>query len=135
MNLDEQIRPIRVGPGAAVGIDEVMIQEVVHAFYARIRTDPLLGPLFKRVIVGDWSIHLAHMCDFWSTVMLMTGRFKGAPMEAHARIAEIDSVHFEHWLLLFRETVAEVCPPDAGRLFVVKSEVMARSLMHGIAVE
>jgi hemoglobin len=122
----------RVGPGVAVGIDEAMIHEVVHGFYAQIRTDPALGPIFNR-IVDDWDVHLAKMCDFWSSVLLMTGRFKGAPMVAHARIPEIRPTHFARWLHVFKQTVERLCPPEAAALFVAKSEMIAQSLQLGIA--
>jgi hemoglobin len=109
-----------------------MIHELVHGFYGKIRRDPALGPIFNRV-VGDWDEHLAKMCDFWSSVLLMTGRFKGTPMAAHARIPDIRPTHFARWLHVFQQTAAEVCPPEAAALFVAKSEMIAQSLQLGIA--
>lgn len=124
----------RVGPGVAVGVTEGMIRDVVHGFYAKVRADPALGPVFNRVIPdGEWPAHLGKMCDFWSSVLLMTGRFKGAPMAAHARIADIRPTHFARWLHLFRQTVETLCPPAAATLFVAKSEMIAESLQLGIA--
>ncbi len=123
---------LRIGPGTFVGVSEEMIHELVHGFYAKVRTDPLLGPIFNRVI-HDWDTHLTKMCDFWSSVMLMSGRFKGAPMPAHIRIAEISGPHFERWLQLFRLTAHEVCPPDAAALFIARAEMIAQSLQLGIA--
>jgi hemoglobin len=125
----------RVGPGAAVGVTEAMIHEVVHTFYAGLRVDPALGPIFERVLGQDWDAHLAKMCDFWSSVLLMTGRFKGAPVAAHNRIAEIRPAHFARWLQLFRQTAEQLCPPEAAALFVAKSETIARSLQLAIAVD
>jgi hemoglobin len=122
----------RVGPGVAAGVTEQMIHELVHGFYAKIRRDPALGPIFNRV-VGDWDEHLAKMCDFWSSVLLMTGRFKGTPMAAHARIPDIRPTHFARWLHVFQQAAAEVCPPEAAALFVAKSEMIAQSLQLGIA--
>jgi hemoglobin len=110
-----------------------MIREVVHAFYAEIRRDPALGPIFKRVLGGDWDAHLAKMCDFWSSVLLMTGRFKGSPMAAHARISDIRATHFARWLHVFGQTAERLCPPPAAALFVEKSEMIAQSLQLGIA--
>jgi hemoglobin len=125
----------RVGPGVAVGVTEAMIHQVVHGFYGKVRKDPALAPVFNRVIPeAAWPAHLAKMCDFWSSVLLMSGRFKGTPMEAHARIADIRPTHFARWLHLFRQTVEELCPPDAAALFVAKSEMIAKSLQLGIAV-
>jgi hemoglobin len=128
-----------LAPGFAVGITEEMIHQVVHGFYARIRQDPALGPIFTGVIAEDaWPAHLEKMCDFWSSVMLMSGRFHGAPMPAHARIAGQDGQglngrHFARWLHLFAETVAEHCPPEAAALFVKKAQMIARSFQLGIA--
>jgi hemoglobin len=123
----------RVGPGVAAGVTEEMIQKLVHGFYAKIRQDPALGPVFNRVIGDNWDVHLAKMCDFWSSVVLMSGRFKGAPMAAHAAVAEIRPTHFARWLHVFHETADELCPPAAAALFVAKSEIIAQSLQLGIA--
>jgi hemoglobin len=122
----------RVSPGVAAGVTEQMIHDLVHGFYGKVRADPALGPIFNRVVSG-WDEHLAKMCDFWSSVLLMTGRFKGTPMAAHARIPEIRPTHFARWLYVFQQTAAEVCPPQAAALFVAKSEMIAQSLQLGIA--
>ncbi|MEQ4573888.1 MAG: group III truncated hemoglobin, partial [Gammaproteobacteria bacterium] len=46
--------------------DEVV--RLVHAFYARVRRDPELGPIFERH-VADWDAHLRHLVDFWSAML------------------------------------------------------------------
>ncbi len=122
----------QLAPGTAVGVDEALIHTVVHTFYARVREDDFIGPIFNRVI-ADWDEHLAKLCDFWSSVLLMSGRFRGAPMVAHVRIEEIAPAHFQRWLALFHQTVREVCPPDAAALFVARSDMIAQSLQFGIA--
>jgi hemoglobin len=122
-----------LGPGAGVGIDEAMIRAVVHGFYAKVRVDPVLGPIFSRVPADAWDAHLAKLCDFWSSVLLATRRFEGRPMQAHAAIPEISPPHFARWLELFRATVGEVCPPAAAKLFIAKAEMIAESLKLGIA--
>ena len=125
----------RVGPGVGAGVTEAMIQEVVYAFYAKVRRDPTIGPIFNREIPEDaWPAHLSKLCDFWSSVLLMTGRFKGTPMAVHANIPDIGAAHFARWLHLFQQTVDALCPPAAAALFVSKSEVIAQSLQLGIAV-
>ncbi len=123
----------RIGPGAHVGIDEAMIRNQVHTFYGRVRLDPVLGAIFNDAI-ADWDDHLDKLCDFWSTVLLMTGRFKGSPMAAHARRPDIQGAHFPLWLDLFERTAREVCPPPAADLFVEKSRMIGRSLALGLAV-
>jgi hemoglobin len=124
--------PRRIGPGVAAGVDEPLIRRLVHAFYAKVRQDPVLGPVFNRE-VDDWDEHLARLSDFWSSVMLMTGRFKGQPMLVHQRLPDIGAAHFGRWLELFRETAGEVCPPEAAAVFRAKSEQIGESLQLGIA--
>jgi hemoglobin len=114
-------------------ITEEMIHGLVHAFYAKVRRDPAIGPIFNRVIAAEeWPEHLQKMCDFWSSVMLMSGRFKGSPMQAHMRIDDLRPTHFARWLWLFEQTAGEVCPPEAAALFVEKSQMIGRSLQMGL---
>lgn len=113
------------------GIDESMIEQLVHRFYARIRADEMLGPIFNER-VQDWDKHLKRMCEFWSSVMLMSGRYHGAPMPKHAALP-IDAPHFDRWLELFTATAHEVCPPAAAERFVERARLIARSLEMGVA--
>lgn len=120
-------------PGVAVGVTETMVHELVHEFYARIRKDETLGPIFNAEI-RDWPKHLDTMCAFWSSVALMTGRYKGNPMAMHSRLPGLTRALFERWLTLFRETTADVCTPGAAEFFVLRSERIAQSLQMGIAL-
>ncbi len=113
------------------GVNEEMIAKLVHTFYGKVRTDPLIGPVFARVI-EDWDPHLEKMCDFWSSVMLMSGRYKGNPMIAHMRLKTVRPEHFERWLALFTQTAGEVCPPAAAEAFVGRAQNIARSLQLGM---
>lgn len=132
MTMSVQLRRQALAPGTAVGVTEALIAELVEAFYAKVRPDAVLGPIFNAAIV-DWDVHLAKLCDFWSSVLLMTGRFKGAPMAVHAGLPDIGPAHFAHWLALFDETAHEVCPPAAAALFSAKARMIAQSLLLGIA--
>lgn len=120
-------------PGLAVGVDEAMIRALVHGFYARVRRDDMLGPIFNGK-VANWDEHLEKLCGFWSSVTLMSGRYKGTPMQAHAALPEISAQHFDRWLALFRETARELCPPAAAELFIDRAERIAQSLETGIAL-
>jgi hemoglobin len=120
-------------PGLAAGVSETMIRDLVHAFYAKVRRDPLLGPIFNTK-VEDWDEHLAKLCRFWSSVALLTGAYKGRPMVVHAALPEVDAAHFVHWPALFRETADEICPPAAAALFIDRSQRIAESLQLGIEI-
>ena len=109
-----------------------MIRTLVHGFYDRVRMDPEIGPIFDKVIGAEWDSHLAKMCKFWSSVMLMSGRYKGNPMTAHVRLKMVRPEHFERWLSLFRATARELCPSEIAELFIVRTENIARSLQLGM---
>lgn len=114
-------------PGVAVGIDEAMIQRLVHGFYDRIRAHAILGPLFASQI-EDWAPHLAKMVDFWSSVVLMSKRYDGRPVPAHVKIPGLDHAHFDIWLGLFEAVARETCPPAAASLFIDRAQRIAQSL-------
>ncbi len=107
-------------------ITEAAIATLVERFYGKARRDPTIGPLFNAV-VADWDEHLRNLCDFWSSVMLTTGRYHGNPMAAHLK-HPIEREFFTQWLALWRETAAEVFAPEAALQFCAKAERIADSL-------
>lgn len=108
------------------GLTEDLLRDVVHGFYDRVRADAELGPIFADRI-HDWAPHLARMVDFWSSVALMTGRYHGAPVPAHAKLP-VTGAHFDRWLALFRQTATELCPPAGAAHLILRAERIARSL-------
>ena len=112
---------------------DAQIEDLVGTFYARIRKDPELGPIFERVIGADWGPHLKTMCDFWSSVMNTTGRYKGRPIPAHVKLTGIEPRHFARWLALFGETAEELFDPALAQAFLARAEKIAASLMLGFA--
>jgi hemoglobin len=109
------------------------IETLVATFYARIRKDPELGPIFLAAIGEDWSAHLKTMCDFWSSVMNTTGRYKGKPIPAHIKLQGIEPRHFERWLKLFSETAHGLFDTQLAAMFLVRAERIAESLKLGFA--
>ena len=120
-------------PGIAAGVSEASIETLVHTFCAKVREDALLRPIFNGAI-DDWDAHLAKLCDFWSSVTLMSGRYKGKPVPAHLKFPEIGPAHFNRWLELFRETAHDVCAPEAADLFISRAERIAQSLQLAISI-
>eukprot|EP00439_Symbiodinium_sp_Y106_P087654 s1_g190.t1 len=125
-------RPIPFREPPHPSINEALIEELVRSFYAKIRADEELGPIFSAVISGDWEPHLQKMFAFWSTLTMLTGRYKGQPMGAHLKLKMVEPEHFDRWLALFRETANEICPPPAAAIFVDKAERVAESLKLGM---
>ena len=112
--MEAETRPARLSAEIKdrTGIDEAMISALVTTFYGQVRKDPLIGPIFEAKI-DDWSHHLGKLCAFWSSVVLMTGRYHGQPMQAHMSLP-VESKHFERWLEIFEATARDVCPPEAA---------------------
>lgn len=117
---------------AGDAIDAAMIDRLVRHFYESARADPLLGPIFAAAVV-DWEAHYRTLGDFWSSVMLTSGRYHGQPMRAHAALP-VDARHFDRWLDLFVVAARTVCPPPAAEAFVDRARRIAASLELGIAV-
>lgn len=94
---------------------EAEVIRLVHDFYARVRQDPQLGPVFDARI-HDWEAHLAQLVDFWSAMLRGTRRFNGNPMSKHMAMPELERALFDRWLLLFGRTTAESGNPPMQRL-------------------
>lgn len=109
-------------------MDDEGLGHLVDAFYARVRADEELGPIFNDA-VSDWSEHLEKLTAFWSSVMLTSGRYKGQPVPAHMKhLARITPERFERWLLLWARTTNEMMPPEAAAALQTKAERIAESL-------
>jgi hemoglobin len=107
---------------------EAALPALMDRFYARVRADAELGPVFNDA-VGDWDHHMATLADFWSSVMLTSGRYKGNPMQVHLRHADrIPSELFGRWLAIWTETTAEMVSPPVAAAMQAKAARIARSL-------
>lgn len=107
-------------------ISEPAIVALVDTFYGKARRDPAIGPVFNNA-VEDWDEHLGKLRDFWSSVMLTTGRYKGNPMAVHLQLP-IEPGFFDRWLYLWRETAGELFTPTIAAQFVARAERIAESL-------
>ncbi|MDP3137378.1 MAG: group III truncated hemoglobin [Burkholderiaceae bacterium] len=106
------------------------IAAMVHAFYAKVRLDPTLGPIFNGHI-DDWDRHLARLVDFWSSILRRTGRFTGAPMPKHIALPGLTAALFEHWLALFKETALSQPNRAMGETAYAMAQRIAQSLWFG----
>jgi hemoglobin len=117
-----------------IGVDAEYIASFVDRFYAKIRADDLLGPIFGERI-ADWGEHLDRMKRFWRSVLHNSGEFSGNPMLKHMIIPGLEERHFAHWLELFYATLREDEPhPEATRLVGSRARMIADSLLTGIAM-
>jgi hemoglobin len=115
-------------PAAPLALDESGLRQLVDAFYAAVRADDMIGPLFNDAI-GDWPRHLVQLSAFWSSVMLTSGRYKGQPMPAHLKHkSRITPEMFERWLALWRTTTDRLMRPEDARALQDKAARIAESL-------
>ena len=117
---------------AAAEISEEALGRLVGRFYARVRQDPLLGPVFNGAI-DDWPEHLERLQAFWSSVMLTSGRYKGRPLPAHLKHADaMTPERFARWLALWKETSEELFGPGPAAALQAKAARIAESLSLGV---
>lgn len=111
-------------------VTEDSIKRLVHTFYGRVRKDELIGPIFNSQI-EDWDEHLAKLCDFWSSMILRTGRYQGRPMRPHLMLP-LEGEHFDRWLDLFEATAREVFHEDIAAVFIDRARRIADSFEMGV---
>jgi len=109
------------------------ISFLVHTFYAQIRKDTLLGPIFNSHIADEqWPEHLEKLTDFWETNLFGIPKFKGNPTQKHLSVDKnlyhkTSQVHFGQWLNLWFQSI------DAhfeGEL-ATKAKEASRRMAHG----
>ena len=108
--------------------NETDIKGLVDAFYARVREDELLSPVFEKVAGIDWETHLPRMYAFWGTVLLNKAGYKGNPVLKHVNLSmktTLSETHFSQWLRLWNETIDELFQGERAQV------AKERALMMG----
>lgn len=114
---------------------EAAIREMLGRFYDRVRRDDQLGPVFAGAVGttdAEWTPHLARLADFWSSVMLRSGRYHGDPFSKHLRLPNLQPAMFDRWLALFGETCTASFKPEIAEAFVERAARIACSLRMGL---
>ena len=116
-------------------VTEASIKKVVDRFYGKIRKHSDLGPIFENSIGTsdeNWRSHLSNMYDFWSSIMLASGRYSGTPMQKHIALESFNLELFDEWLALFEETTTEIHTADVVEQYRKRSHRIAKSLRFAI---
>lgn len=112
---------------------EEEVSRLVHGFYATVREDEVLGPIFD-AHVRDWDRHLPTMVDFWSSALRGTARFRGTPMPKHAALPGLKAELFQRWLALFAQTTATLGNEAMAARANELAARIAESLWYGYQV-
>ena len=113
--------------------NEIGIATLVDRFYDKVRADAELGPVFNAAI-HDWTTHKVLLRDFWSSLVLRSGRYKGNPMGVHRALPAFPQTLFYRWLALWRETAGEVFEAPVAELFIGTAERVAQGLSLGMGL-
>lgn len=116
-------------------LTEQSIAQLVGNFYTKVREDKKLGEVFSNAIGGDdqdWKPHLQKMVDFWSSLMLSSGKYHGNPFKKHKDLPPFDIKLFDRWLELFAETAHELYNEELAEHFIEKGARVAESLKAGL---
>lgn len=91
--------------------DREDIHRMVTTFYATVRKDDVIGPIFNRIIPEEkWPDHLERLTDFWESVALGHYTYVGNPRIVHQEVDAkehygITQQHFSRWIHLWFENV------------------------------
>ncbi len=118
---------------ARTNLDDDSLGPFLAAFYARVRGDPLIGPVFAAAIPdAAWPRHMATIEAFWSSILFGTGRYKGNPFGRHQALGALRPEHFARWLALFGETAASRFAPEDAAVLQERAERIGASLQAGL---
>ena len=62
------------------------IEAFVDLFYARMLKDPQLAPIFLDVAAVDLAVHLPHIKDYWSKLLLGEAAYRRHTMNIHRQL-------------------------------------------------
>lgn len=83
------------------------INKLMDIFYAKVRKDANLGPIFNGKIgegEEEWKEHKAKIASFWAGMFLGEEGYRGAPLQAHLLLPKFPKEFFDIWLDLFKES-------------------------------
>jgi hemoglobin len=112
-------------------ITEDALAAQVRRFYGEARHDAVLGPIFEAAI-EDWEEHFAKLTDFWTSVLLGSGRYRGNPLAVHLAQPAIRPDMFARWLTLWGETAEALFVPELAAILRDRAGRIGQSLQAGM---
>lgn len=99
-----------MAPGSDID-DRADIERLVRTFYGRALGDTMIGYLFTDIAHLDLDAHMPVITDFWETILLGTGSYRGGAYAVHAQLnakSPLRGGHFERWIALWTQSVDEL---------------------------
>src|SRR5882672_1632149 len=101
------------------------IEQLMIAFYEKVKQDVNIGFIFNDVVKMDWPHHIPVIVDFWETILLDNPVYKKNAMEVHYDLNKkvpLQKEHFESWMKLFTSTVDELFEGKIATLAKVRAQ-------------
>jgi hemoglobin len=102
------------------------ISTLLRHFYADVRQDPLIGPIFAAQIM-DWKRHLEIIGKFWETIIGGPQTY-GGPMPMKHLSLRLQEEHFERWLFLWQANCRAQLPGDVAKEMIALANQIADRL-------
>ncbi|MEO1107195.1 MAG: group III truncated hemoglobin [Pseudomonadota bacterium] len=112
-------------------INADLIDAQVRAFYARVRTHPVLGPVFAQH-VNDWPAHEEKIASFWRNAIMYERCYDGNPQRVHSERSEVKPEMFTHWLDLFEEVATQTLPSETATPWVALARRIGVGMKAGV---
>lgn len=114
-----------------IPVTEAQIDRVVSQFYAGVRADPALGPVFAAHIT-DWPTHEEKIGRFWRNALLLQRCYDGNPMRVHMAAGNVKTDHFPVWLALFDTVLNAELPQPLAQSWSALAHRIGRGLSYGL---
>jgi len=108
------------------------IEQLIVAFYEKVKLDSTIGFIFNDVVEMDWPHHIPVIVDFWETILLDNPVYKKNAMEVHYDLNKkvpLKKEHFESWMLLFASTVDELFEGKIATAAKVRAQSIASVML------
>ena len=100
--------------------------EFLRLFYADVRQDSLIGPIFDRQI-QNWPAHLEKIADFWALQTGGPSDYRGGFGAAHLRL-DLEESHFRRWLMLWELNCKSRLEQAAAAWLISRAHELAGNL-------
>lgn len=115
------------------------VKEMVMSFYRKVLKDDILAPFFIAKLGDDmtnehWKPHLELLINFWSSMTIGDGSYRGNPFAPHMYLGDLKRETFEQWLKMFFETLDEIYESQIAEHFKERSRIIAGNFMRNLRI-
>lgn len=108
-----------------------MLLEFLWHFYADVRQDSVIGPIFNAKI-HDWPAHLEKIADFWALQTGGPSAYRGGFGAAHLTLG-LEEPHFRRWLMLWELNCKSRLEPAVAACLIGRAHELAANLRRLVA--